>query len=152
MSKLILIPWLIGSFFLLALSGCAGKDKPSPVDVETAAFEDLRSEVRSVIKDPDRSEKTLAIVDELQLSFSALRDRLKDRRVKIKDLNADYDASKEDVVSFINEIQGEMTSNQKQISMLHRQLAEVTTAEEWSKLAKMKSTAMDAAINSIRAI
>ena len=143
--------WAV-SIFLLALSGCAGNDKPSPADVETAAFEELRSELRSVIKDPARSEQALAIVDDLQLTFSALRDHLFDRRVKVAKINADYDASREDAIAILNEIQDEMASNQQQISMLHRQLAKVTTSREWSKLAKTKSATMNAAIDSIRAI
>ncbi|MEP4147072.1 MAG: hypothetical protein ABJL54_07600 [Halioglobus sp.] len=152
MHKLSLAPWLVISFILMALSGCAGKEKPSPADVETAAFEDLRSEVHSVIKDPNRSQQALALIDKLQLSFSTLRDHLNDRRARMKAVNADYDVSKEDVVSFIYEIQEEMAYNQQQISILHRQLVEVTTAKEWSQLAKSKSTAMVAAIDSIRTI
>ena len=152
MSRITLASWMAVSVFFLALSGCAGKDKPSPVDIETAAFEDLRSEVLSVINDPDRSEQALAIVDELQLSFNALRTHLAERRVKIGALNADYDASREDITAAFNGIQSEMASNQQQISALHRQLAEMTTADEWARLAKSKSATMDAAISSIRAI
>jgi hypothetical protein len=145
-------PWWAVSIFLLALNGCTGNDKPSPVDVETAAFEELRSELRSVIKDPACSEQALAIADDLQRAFSALRDHLLDRRGKVGNINANYDASRDDVIALLNEIQDEMASNQQQISMLHRQLAKVTTSREWSKLAKTKSAAMNAAIDSIRAI
>ena len=152
MHKFRLTPWIIVSFLLMTLIGCAGKDKPSPADIENAAFEDLRSEVNYVIGDPARSQLALAIIDELQLSFSALRDHLNDRRAKMKAVNSDYDTSKESVVSFVNGVQEEMVYNQQQISTLHRQLVEVTTAKEWSQLAKFKSAAMTAAIDSIRTI
>jgi hypothetical protein len=147
-----LAPWWAISIFLLALSGCAGNDKPSPVDVETAAFEELRSELRSVIKDPARLEQALVIAEDLQLSFSALRNHLLDRRAKVAKMNADYDASREDITLLLNEIQGKMASNQQHISMIHRQLAKVTTSNEWSQLAKNQNAAMNAAIDSIRAI
>ena len=140
------------AIFLLALSGCTGNNKPSPVDVEAIAFEELRSELRSVIKDPARLEQALAIAEDLQLSFSALRNHLLDRRAKVAKMNADYDASREDITSLLNEIQDKMASNQQRISMLHRQLAEVTTSREWSMLVKTKSAAMNATIDSIRAI
>lgn len=152
MIQLRLAPLLVASIFLPALTGCSGNDKPSPVDLETAAFEELRSELRFVIKDPARSEQALAIADDLQRTFSALRVHLLDRRGKVGNINADYDASRDDVIAHLNKIQDDMASNQQHISMLHRQLAKVTTSVEWSKLAKTKSAAMSAAIDSIRAI
>jgi hypothetical protein len=147
-----LAPWWTVSIFLLVLNGCTGNDKPSPVDVEAAAFEELRSELRSVIKDPARTEQALAIADDLQQAFSVLRGHLLDRRGKVGRTNADYDASRDDVIALLKKVQDEIASNQKRISLLHRQLVEVTTSREWSKLAKTKRAAMNATIDSIRAI
>ncbi len=43
---------LLFAVIVSAIAGCAGKDDVSPVDVEKQAFEDLRSEIREVIDDP----------------------------------------------------------------------------------------------------
>jgi len=131
-------------------AGCAGKDKPSPTDVEAQAFNDLRSEIRDVISDTDRAEQAIVITDELEISFDTLREHLAERSARVKALNADYDAPKEDYIALFNDIQKDMEKNQQHISELHRKLIGVTTAGEWTALKKLKKATLSAAITSIQ--
>ena len=131
-------------------AGCAGKDKPSPTDVEGQAFNDLRAEIRAVISDTDRAGQAIEITNDLEASFDTLRERLAERSARVKALNADYDALKEDYIALFNDIQKDMEKNQQHISQLHRKLIGVTTAEEWAALKKLKNATLDAALTSIQ--
>ena len=135
---------------LLLLAGCAGKDRPSPTELETAAFDDLRAEIEAVVIDVDRSREALAIADQLQQEFTTLREQLLSRGEQIRLLNARYDTTRNQFKLLLDQIQADMVDNQRRISTLHRRLAEVTTAAEWRQLAKSRSASMDAAITSIR--
>jgi len=131
-------------------AGCAGKDKPSPTDVEAQAFNDLRAEIRDVISDTERAGQAIEITDELEASFDALREHLAERSAKVKALNVDYDVPKEDYLALFNDIQKDMERNQRHVSELHRKLIGVTTAEEWAALKKLRNATMEAAITSIQ--
>ena len=140
---------LISASILVGV-GCAGKDKPSPVDLEAQAFADLKTEIREVVSDPERAEKAIAITEELETSFDALREHLAKRSAKVQALNADYDAPKEDYIKLFKGIQKDVERNQQNISDLHRKLVEVTTTGEWADLKKLKNATMEAAITSIQ--
>lgn len=140
---------LIFSTFL-AGAGCAGKEKPSAADLQAQAFEDLRSEIRAVVSDAGRVEQAIAITEELESSFDRLRIHLAERSAKIQELNADYDAPKEDYINLYRRIQKDVERNQSKISNLHRELVEVTTAEEWVGLKKLRNATMEAAVTSIQ--
>jgi hypothetical protein len=95
-------------------------------------------------------ENAIEIANELETSFEGLRLHLEDRSTKIRALNADYDAPKEDYTALFGEIQQDVEKNQRHISGLHRKLVEVTTAEEWAKLKKLRNATMEVAIASIQ--
>ena len=145
-------------FILLSLAiaivaaACAGKDKPTPADVEKEAFNSLRTEVASVITDPERLADALEVVTAIEALFDDLREHLLDRKAKIKALNADYDANRADFVGLYESIQSDMARNQQQISALHRKLMGLTTVAEWEELSKEKESAMEAVIQSIQSI
>jgi len=134
----------------LVTAGCAGKDKPSPAELEAHAFDDLRSEMRVVISDSERRETAIGIANQLEDSFEHLRAHLAERSQKVRALNADYDAPKQDYLDLFSEIQQDTQRNQSHISELHRQLLEVTTAQEWEDLKKLRNAAMEATVASIQ--
>jgi chromosome segregation ATPase len=144
------IPIILIFASLLAGAGCAGKDKPSPADLQVHAFEDLKSEIRDVVSDAERVEQAIAITEELETSFDRLRTHLAERGARIQELNADYDAPKEDYINLYKRIQKDIERNQSKISKLHRELVEVTTAEEWISLKKLRNATMEAAVTSIQ--
>jgi uncharacterized coiled-coil DUF342 family protein len=141
---------ILVSAIVLVGTGCAGKDKPTPTDIEAQAFADLKAEIREVVSDADRAEQAIAITEELETSFDALRAHLAERSAKIQALNADYDAPKEDFIKLINSIQMDVERNQRHVSELHRKLVEVTTAEEWADIKKLRNATMEAAITNIQ--
>ena len=148
--RTMVIPIVLVFAAFLAGAGCAGKEKPSPADLQVQAFEDLRSEIRDVVSDAGRVEQAIAITDELESSFDHMRIQLAERSAKIQELNADYDAPKEDYIELYKRIQKDIERNQSKISNLHRELVEVTTAEEWDGLKKLRNATMEAAVTSIQ--
>lgn len=136
--------------FIVIGAGCAGKDKPSPVDLKAQAFDDLRTEIQEVVSNPERAEQAIAITQELETAFYALREHRVERSKKVKALNSDYDASREDFLELFSQIQMDTKKNQKHFSELHRKLISVTTEDEWTALLKYRNSTIQAAINAIQ--
>ena len=113
---------------------------------------DVRAEISSVITDPDRAAEVLGIVDELETSFLAVRTNVQERRAKLRALNADYDATKEDFMALYDEARADMKSNGRTITAIHRRLVDSMTADEWDKVNKTQSKALNAALKSYRSI
>ncbi len=131
-------------------AGCAKKKTETPIDVKKQAFIDLRQEIQTVISDPERAGKAIEIAGEIEDTFDTITEHRVEANAKIRALNADYDAPKEEFVALFSEIQKEMKSNKQRISELHRQMVDVTTAEELAKLAKSRSAAMTSVIESMQ--
>ncbi len=135
-----------------AFAGCASKDDVSPADVEKQAFEDLRTEIRAVIDDPAREGEAIALVDELSEDLNTLRERIAERRRRVRELNADYDTTRADFEAFFNQVDKEIRSNKRQVSEKQREFLAIMTPDERLAISKTHSKARDAAIRNIQAI
>jgi len=135
-----------------AIAGCGGKDAVAPIEVKKQAFEDLRSEIREVIDDPAREAEAITLVYALAEDINTLRERISERRRRVKQLNADYDTPRADFEAFFDQVDMEIQSNKRQVSERQRELFAITTPDERSAISKAHTKAMDAAIKSIQAI
>ncbi len=135
-----------------AFAGCASKDDVSPADVEKQAFEDLRTEIRAVIDDPAREGEAIALVNELSEDLNALREKIAQRRQRVRELNADYDTTRADFEAYFDKVDREIRWNKRQVSEKHREFLTIMTPDERSAIAKTHSKARDAAIRNIQAI
>lgn len=143
--------WLLIGIALVVV-GCGGKDTVTPVDVETEAWDDLRSEVRETISDPEREAEALKLVDELAGNVTALREILTKRHERARELNTNYDTTRAEFDAFLKQVNSEIQASQQRVSRTHRAFLAVTTPEEWSQLSKVRSKAMATAIKSLQAI
>ncbi len=143
---------LLPVILVFVLGGCASKDDVAPVDVEKQAFEDLRTEIRDVIDDPARATEAIALVDALVKELDELRERVADRKKRIRQLNADYDTSRAEFEAFFDKVNVEIRSNRQRTADSHRALRASTTAEEWSQISKARTQAMNSVIRSMQAI
>ncbi len=143
---------LLPVILVFVLGGCAGKDDVAPVDVEKQAFEDLRTEIREVIDDPAREAKVIAQVDALVKELDELRERVADRKKRIRQLNADYDTSRAEFEAFFEKVNMEIRSNRQRVGDSHSALRASTTAEEWSQISKARTKAMNSVIRSMQTI
>ena len=135
-----------------AFAGCASKDDVSPMEVEKQAFEDLRSEIRAVIDDPANEREAITLVDELSEDLNTLREKISERRQRVRELNADYDISRADLEAFFDQVDREIKSNKRQASEKRRALFAILTPDERSAISKTHTKARDAAIRNIQAI
>jgi len=143
------IPLLALGLFLV---GCASKDDISPAAAEQQAFEDLRSVVRDVLDDPARESEVIAVVDALSADLAALRERISERTKRARELNADYDTTRDEFEAFFNQVDRQIQSNKRQVSERQRALFAILSTEERSAIGKVHTRAMDAAIRNLQAI
>ena len=137
---------MLSVILIFVLGGCAGKGDVAPVEVEKQAFEDLRTEIREVIDDPARAAEAIALAKELD----ELRERVADRKKRIRQLNADYDTSRTEFEAFFEKVNVEIRSNRQRAADSHRALRASTTAEEWSQISKARTKAMNSLIRSMQ--
>ena len=137
---------------LLGLAGCMGKEPVSAVDVEKEAFDDLRSQVKAVVVDPDREAQAIEIIDSLAGSLDDLRTSISQRKRKARDLNADYNATRPQFEQLLSATGADMKANKENVSVKHRALRKAVTSEEWDDLTKASTDAMSAAVKSIQSI
>ncbi len=133
-------------------TGCSVKNAVAPIDVERQAFENLRSEIREVIDDPAREAEAIALVNWLVDDLDSLREKISARRKRARQLNADYDTSRADFQAFFDQVDKEIQSNKRQVSVRQRELFAITTPNERSTISKVHTKAMDAATRNIQAI
>lgn len=143
---------LFSSMILLvfAVSGCAGKNDVSPIDVENQAFEDFRAEIRNAIDDPERETKAIAIVEELREELASLRNKKKGRQNDFKKLNANYDATRAEFDAVLKATNEEILLNQKRIADKRNAFIAVTTPEEMIQITEARTAAISAAIDTLQ--
>ena len=135
-----------------AFAGCGGKDAVAPVDIEKQAWEDLRSDVREVISDPEREAEAIKLVDVLADDLGAFRELLTKRHERVRELNTNYDTSRAEFETFLKQVNVEIQAGQQRVTETHRAFLAATTAEEWSQLSKLRSKAMTASLKSLQTI
>ena len=130
---------------------CA-KDDVAPIDVEKQAFEDLRTEIREAITDPDREAETIRLLGVLEEDLATVRTNIAARKIKVRELNANYDAPRADFEAVLAGFEAEVRDHKRRVSETHRALLANVTAEERSAIAKSHTKAMNAAIKTIQSI
>jgi hypothetical protein len=130
---------------------CA-KDDVAPIDAEKQAFEDLRTEIREAISDSAREDEAIRLVGVLEEDLAALRTNVAARKIKIRELNANYDTPRAEFDAALAEIEAEVRDHKIRVSETHRAVLTNVTAEERSAIAKVHTKAMNAAIQTIQSI
>jgi len=134
----------------VVFAGCGGKEAVAPADVETQAFEDLRTEVREAIDDFTREAEALAVVDALSKDLVSLRESVSERNRQARKLNANYDTPRADFEALFDQIYTEIRANRQRVTQNHQTLMAITTPEEWAQISKSRTKAMQAAISTIQ--
>lgn len=139
---------LVISSLLILLAGCSSSEHEN---VEKEAFESFRTEISTVINDPEREAKALAIVDELVEELQSLRSQKAERLAQSRKLNANYDTTRAEYEAFIHEKNMENRLSQQRVLDNRNALIAVTTPEEWEQLLDVRSNSIKAAIKAVQA-
>lgn len=137
---------------LVIVVGCAGRNEVTATDKSDQAFIELRNQVRLVITDTDRQAKIVELISALQADINQLGVSYSGRQTRIRELNANYDATRTDFVAFIDERNREIAAARLRVTQQYRTLSECTTPAERELLNNYRSKAISAAISAMRAI
>jgi hypothetical protein len=141
----------IGLIVLGVLVGCSGSPTAME-DVEKQAFDDMRSGVRGIIDDPEREAAVVALVDDMEAQYVEMRETAQRRRAALQELNADYDATREQFAEYLDTHNADLKRTQQEFLAGHRRLINATTAEEWSALEKSNTKSMQRLAESLASI
>lgn len=148
------IVWIARILTLTTVSflvACGGTE-PAREDQQTTAFADLRLAVSETVSDDGRRIDVLAIVDSLEKEVDELRTHLIRRRGQLRELNANYDTTREEMILFSSQMETRIQRGRRQALEQHQQLVAALTAGEWESLAKAETRAMKAIAESVRGI
>lgn len=136
-------------FFLttiLLLSGCAGKDDVTPVDIKRQAFEDLREQIGEAIDDPARKAEAIQLTVTLEKQIGGLHDSIEERKRRVRELNANYDTPRADFEAYRDKVLGDMAENRRKVAKTYQRFLDTVTPEEHDAIDKAQTKAINAAI------
>ena len=137
---------------VMFLVGCSSSEPAGREDQQATAFADLRSAVTETVSDSDRQRDVLAIIDTLEKDVDDLRALLVRRRTELRELNADYDATREEFLELAKQMESRIQHSKQRALEHHRKLAATVTPEEWQSLAKVQTRAMKSIAESVQGI
>ena len=135
---------------VLGVAACSAQKSVGPADVRKQAYEDLRTSMRAAIADQEREDAAIEILGQLESDVHDLHESLTRRRAELRRLHVDYDTTREELIAFSYSIEREIQQNQQRASKTHQELIAVTTPEEWDKLTKADTKAMNAITQSLQ--
>jgi hypothetical protein len=139
------------SAFLL-LAACGGSEPVSREDEQAAAFADLRLAIVETVTDEARQNEVLGIIDALEEDVGDLRGLLVRRRTELRELNADYDTTREDFLEFASRMEARIQNGRREAIQQHIKLADAMTEEEWASLSRAQTKAMRSIAQSVQGI
>lgn len=126
--------------FAVLASGCAlRKGPPDPAKVQqkiTAAKEAERALVERTVEDADRVARLAELLAERDRIVAAHGDAVVGYRGRMRALNADYDATPEQLAEAVDGYNTERQQLQTELAELIAAMKAATTAEEWKAIAK----------------
>jgi hypothetical protein len=142
------VPIIFAVVVAFSLAGCAGK-KQSPQDKMQAAFADVRAEIQSAVTDPERAVQADDLIKQLEQTFTGTMNSVKANKDGLRELNADYDASRADMEVELEAILSAMSANQQNVLAIRKELTALLTPEEWEAIDKARSKAVSAAVKAL---
>jgi hypothetical protein len=121
---------------LMSFSGCRSK---VAFGVNQGQIKDTRSEIESIIPEPERQEALLKIVEGYKANIVVIEKEAIELRQQVIELNRDYDTSREELelrYARLAELTEQFGNTVKVYSMKARTLC---SEEEWKRIAPKKS-------------
>jgi hypothetical protein len=135
----------------VVLAGCGvGGTQLTPAEHQEIAFNDLRAAVERAVVNQENEEEIIKLVDQLEREIIALRDTKVRRRAEFRQRYLDYDASREELQAFAEEIEASLQANRRRLLNARNLLVENTTEDEWASIMKAETEATKAMFASLR--
>ena len=138
---------------IFTLAGCmTTKNKASPeVEDQATAFDEFKEQLVLTVEDSKREEILLNTIDALELDINALLAEIKNRKQGFKELNANYNASREEFDAFFDDANRKIQLQRKQTSIQYRLIQELLTEQEQKQLNRHNNKLIESFINSLNA-
>lgn len=136
---------------VLCLAACA----KSPIgggNPEQQAFDELRAAVSDTIDDVERGEAVVALVNQLENDLAELRSTIEERKSRVRAINANYDATREEFDAYLAHYAAQLRENRKRVTETHLAFRAAITADEAETIARVHTAAMKTAIASMEAM
>jgi len=142
---------VVGVFTLM--TGCmTTKNKASPEEEDQAtAFDEFKEQLVLTVEDSKREETLLNTIDALELDINALLAEIRNRKQGFKELNANYNASREEFDAFFDDANSRIQLQRKQTSIQYRLIQELLTEQEQKQLNRHNNKLIESFINSLNA-
>jgi hypothetical protein len=125
----------------LAVAGCGKLKKKEPATFEPGQkwLQDMRTHINKVITDTDRKSQLLGVVDQFEQEMEDMDLAVQRYNKKIFAVDSDYNSTAEDFRNVFNDFHQEKILFQKRFLDLRFKMVDLTTPEEWKKLADISS-------------
>jgi len=145
------LPFLILAVSLLAAFlfghyGCASADRATEAELEEVIVrqsEMMRDAAKRFIPDPERREKLLLLIDELEREFDAFNRDFTQYAAELRARFKGFDTPRDTLESGIAVYKKRRRAARDKIMEIHYRMVSLTTAQEWEKLVEHEMKAMD---------
>lgn len=138
---------------LILVAGCSSTgEKASPHDDQAKAFDDFKNQLTLVVEDKSREGELLEIVGELEVDVNLLLGVVSKRKQGFEDLNANYNATREEFSVFFSGVNDSIQQQSKKITTKYRRLQMLLSSEEQNQLNKYNSNLIESFVNSLKEV
>jgi hypothetical protein len=135
---------------VLTLPACASKQKPSRIETAESKVDELKLEVRTMVKDPARADRLVGLLDEAVALLTEHSHDLAAQDAQIRAMLVNYGTTPEDLrAAFANYSTARAAHSDRCIKLLE-QMRTATTPEEWVELRKMRQKTLQAVMDAAR--
>jgi hypothetical protein len=131
----------LGVMIGICFTGCASSKQLSAEEEVHASAVDLHETLKGTVKDAARLQQMLAIADQAEADLEAGVAELENLRKKQERLNADYNASRDEILQLGGQASTVRKETRSKLVSARQALAQLSTDDEWKKI-----TARDMAI------
>ena len=138
--------WIGLAWTPLLLSNCAHKPPPTAEQQSQAELEYYQTQLRSVVKDPDRAEKLAGLASDFQKLIVAEMPAINGYHAKLAALKASYSATRADYAAVITQNDKDRSLFEQKVIALRMQMAALESDEEWEQLKTARMRGLEEAL------
>jgi chromosome segregation ATPase len=126
---------------VVLLCGCTTRDSTTSAEETALATDELRATIHRVVTDDTTRLEMLTLLNALDSEIASMSADIRERREQIRRLNADYDATREELAALVDEATLSILGYRNRIVNVRRVLASKSTPEQWEQIRKAEAKA-----------
>lgn len=134
---------------LVASSGCAPKDQPSPEVKAQTAMTRYQTEIPKIVPDRARADQLIALTTQFRELTDKAANQLRADTARMAELNSNYTATRADYEALFTRQHEERNGYVRQALAIREKIAGLLTDEEWAQLRKARVESLDANLKAL---